>query len=89
MTVVQTFALPISWFVFLSLRRQTQYSWVNGIHTGGTPAHNVETVERLQKRVRDPRANYEQSLAVLRRAKECRENGLLGKNVRLRWNPLH
>lgn len=28
-------------------------------------AHNVETVERLQKRVRDPRANYAQSLGVL------------------------
>lgn len=28
-------------------------------------AHNVETVERLQKRVRDPRANYQQSLDVL------------------------
>jgi len=28
-------------------------------------AHNVETVERLQKRVRDPRAGYKQSLGVL------------------------
>ena len=28
-------------------------------------AHNVETVERLQKHVRDPRANYQQSLHVL------------------------
>lgn len=28
-------------------------------------AHNVETVERLQERVRDLRANYKQSLAVL------------------------
>jgi lipoic acid synthetase len=25
-------------------------------------AHNIETVERLQPRVRDPRANYAQSL---------------------------
>ena len=41
-------------------------------------AHNVETVERLQKRVRDPRANYEQSLAVLRHAKESKE-GLVTK----------
>lgn len=32
-------------------------------------AHNVETVERLQRRVRDPRANYMQSLSVLRAAK--------------------
>jgi len=32
-------------------------------------AHNVETVARLQKRVRDRRAGYEQSLKVLRYAK--------------------
>lgn len=35
-------------------------------------AHNVETVERLQKTVRDPRANYQQSLNVLVMAKESR-----------------
>lgn len=34
-------------------------------------AHNVETVDRLQKRVRDPRAGYMQTLDVLRAAKEC------------------
>src|SRR5690606_15411751 len=33
-------------------------------------AHNVETVRRLQYRVRDPRAGYEQSLETLRMAKE-------------------
>ncbi|MCB0355470.1 MAG: lipoyl synthase [Bdellovibrionales bacterium] len=33
-------------------------------------AHNIETVRRLQQKVRDPRANYEQSLAVLKVAKE-------------------
>jgi lipoic acid synthetase len=33
-------------------------------------AHNVETVARLQKKVRDPRANYDQSLDVLRQVKE-------------------
>jgi len=32
-------------------------------------AHNIETVKRLQYRVRDPRAGYEQSLATLRAAK--------------------
>lgn len=32
-------------------------------------AHNIETVQRLQYRVRDPRANYEQSLMTLRAAK--------------------
>ena len=34
-------------------------------------AHNIETVRRLQPRVRDPRANYEQSLLQLRRAKSA------------------
>lgn len=33
-------------------------------------AHNVETVERLQRYVRDKRAGYEQSLRVLAHAKE-------------------
>lgn len=33
-------------------------------------AHNVETVARLQKHVRDRRANYQQTLQVLRAAKE-------------------
>jgi lipoic acid synthetase len=33
-------------------------------------AHNVETVERLTKRVRDPRAGYRQSLRVLEMVKE-------------------
>jgi lipoic acid synthetase len=33
-------------------------------------AHNVETVERLQKKVRDPRANYQQSLGVLEAVKK-------------------
>jgi lipoic acid synthetase len=33
-------------------------------------AHNVETVDRLQRTVRDRRANYAQSLKVLRKAKE-------------------
>jgi len=33
-------------------------------------AHNVETVERLQSKARDPRANYAQSLSVLEYAKK-------------------
>ena len=41
-------------------------------------AHNVETVERLQPRVRDPRAGYAQSLAVLRAAKAAKP-GLITK----------
>uniref|UniRef100_A0A3B3RLW3 lipoyl synthase n=1 Tax=Paramormyrops kingsleyae TaxID=1676925 RepID=A0A3B3RLW3_9TELE len=32
-------------------------------------AHNVETVRELQRHVRDPRANFDQSLSVLRHAK--------------------
>ena len=34
-------------------------------------AHNIETVERLQRYVRDHRAGYAQSLDVLRHAKRC------------------
>ena len=33
-------------------------------------AHNIETVQRLQYRVRDPRAGYAQSIATLKYAKE-------------------
>ena len=33
-------------------------------------AHNIETVERLSPKVRDPRADYRQSLGVLERVKE-------------------
>ena len=36
--------------------------------------HNVETVERLQETVRDRRANYAQSLKVLRAAKGMRDD---------------
>jgi lipoic acid synthetase len=35
-------------------------------------AHNVECVPRLDKLVRDPRASFEQSMQVLRRAKQLR-----------------
>ena len=37
-------------------------------------AHNVETVERLQKFVRDKRASYQQSIKVLKYAKEYNPN---------------
>ena len=37
-------------------------------------AHNVETVRRLQRHVRDHRAGYDQSLAVLRQAKKVNSN---------------
>lgn len=36
-------------------------------------AHNIETVERLQLRVRDPRASFKQSLMVLEHYKKARE----------------
>jgi lipoyl synthase len=38
-------------------------------------AHNVETVPRLQSVVRDRRANWEQSIGVLRAAKEQARGG--------------
>lgn len=37
-------------------------------------AHNIETVERLQRKVRDPRANYKQSLSVLENVKKLNPN---------------
>jgi lipoyl synthase len=37
-------------------------------------AHNIETVESLQKQVRDPRAGYQQSLGVLKSVKEFDPN---------------
>ncbi len=42
-------------------------------------AHNLETVRRLTPAVRDPRAGYDQSLAVLRQARAARP-GLLTKS---------
>jgi lipoic acid synthetase len=42
-------------------------------------AHNIETVERLQRRVRDYRAGYQQSLAVLEHAKLCSQRPVLTK----------
>lgn len=41
-------------------------------------AHNIETVEALQSNVRDRRANFRQSLAVLKTAKEAKP-GLITK----------
>ena len=42
-------------------------------------AHNLETVRRLTPTVRDPRANYDQSLRVLEHARSCRP-GVLTKS---------
>ncbi|MDP6989941.1 MAG: lipoyl synthase [Planctomycetota bacterium] len=49
---------------------------------GGSPdvvAHNVEVVERLQRRVRDPRCSFTRSLDTLRGAKE-QDAGVLTKS---------
>jgi lipoic acid synthetase len=43
-------------------------------------AHNLETVERLTPRVRDARADYRQSLAVLGRAKQLADYGVFTKS---------
>nr|XP_043625156.1 lipoyl synthase 1, mitochondrial [Erigeron canadensis] len=42
-------------------------------------AHNIETVEELQRSVRDHRANFKQSLEVLMRAKDYAPAGTLTK----------
>ena len=44
-------------------------------------AHNVECVPRLDRQVRDPRASFEQSLGVLRRAKRLRPDLLTKSSI--------
>jgi len=46
-------------------------------------AHNIETVERLQRRVRDRRAGYQQSLSVLEHVKIVNPNVLSKTSVML------
>lgn len=46
-------------------------------------AHNIETVERLQKRVRDRRAGYNQSLSVLQHAKTVNSHSLTKTSIML------
>ena len=46
-------------------------------------AHNLETVNKLQGFVRDPRANYRQSLNVLIKAKEVTDNVLTKTSLML------
>jgi len=46
-------------------------------------AHNVETVEGLQRWVRDYRAGYEQSLEVLRYAKEVKPSVVTKSSIML------
>ena len=46
-------------------------------------AHNVETVRRLTPRVRDPRATFEQSLLILKKAKELRPDIMTKSSIML------
>ncbi|KAK3507447.1 hypothetical protein QTP70_020643 [Hemibagrus guttatus] len=46
-------------------------------------AHNVETVRELQRYVRDPRANFDQSLAVLRHVKSVKPSILTKTSIML------
>ncbi|KAJ8410971.1 hypothetical protein AAFF_G00180060 [Aldrovandia affinis] len=46
-------------------------------------AHNVETVRQLQRHVRDPRANFDQSLSVLRHAKAVKPSILTKTSIML------
>ncbi|GAU34299.1 hypothetical protein TSUD_20050 [Trifolium subterraneum] len=54
------------------------------VHSGlDVFAHNIETVKRLQRLVRDPRAGYEQSLSVLNRAKQSKEGMITKSSIML------
>ncbi|KAM6939634.1 lipoyl synthase, mitochondrial [Xenentodon cancila] len=46
-------------------------------------AHNVETVRELQRYVRDPRANFDQSLSVLKHAKKVKPSVLTKTSIML------
>ncbi|XP_034280714.1 lipoyl synthase, mitochondrial [Pantherophis guttatus] len=46
-------------------------------------AHNVETVPELQSKIRDPRANFEQSVRVLKRAKEVQPDVISKTSIML------
>lgn len=43
-------------------------------------SHNIETIERLTPKVRDPRANYGQSLEVLKQAHELSDGRIITKS---------
>ncbi|KAA8528844.1 hypothetical protein F0562_036199 [Nyssa sinensis] len=46
-------------------------------------AHNIETVKRLQRIVRDPRVGYEQSLSILKHAKLSKEGMITKSSIML------
>jgi lipoic acid synthetase len=58
---------------------------VENVATSGLDvyAHNVETVERLQRRVRDHRAGYAQSMSVLEHVKMINEEALTKTSIML------
>uniref|UniRef100_A0A7S2W611 Lipoyl synthase, mitochondrial n=1 Tax=Eucampia antarctica TaxID=49252 RepID=A0A7S2W611_9STRA len=64
---------------------QGQMDLVSHVATSGLDvyAHNIETVERLQRRVRDYRANYSQSLNVLRHAKHAQPDLITKTSIML------
>ena len=45
--------------------------------------HNVEVVERLQRKIRDPRCSFERSLETLREAKQANPNGFTKSSIML------
>ncbi|TXG57439.1 hypothetical protein EZV62_018752 [Acer yangbiense] len=54
------------------------------VHSGlDVFAHNIETVKRLQRIVRDPRAGYEQSLSVLKHAKLSKDGMITKSSIML------
>ncbi|XP_030551093.1 lipoyl synthase, chloroplastic [Rhodamnia argentea] len=54
------------------------------VHSGlDVFAHNIETVKRLQRIVRDPRAGYDQSLSVLNHAKLSKEGMITKSSIML------
>lgn len=52
-------------------------------------AHNVETVERLSPRVRDKRAGYRQSLAILARGRQLLAGGFSKSSIQLGHGESH
>jgi lipoic acid synthetase len=46
-------------------------------------AHNVEVVDRLQRKIRDPRCSFERSLATLREAKALRPGAFTKSSLML------
>lgn len=54
------------------------------VHSGlDVFAHNIETIKRLQRIVRDPRAGYEQSLTVLKHANLCKDGMITKSSIML------